>query len=401
MRNDDRIVSAAGNLIYTLKEHFVSLTKTIETQSKSYLFQKEQIEKLTAENRMLRKRILNEQDLQTEMKRIVRLLPTLAKMPEKTLSIVQTVSYVKLNRFSQILLTKPKGLRENKLYGLVQENAAAGVARLYRGQLYGYLVSDEACKFAVYIGKAQAPGIAVGYRANNMQVKFIPKWYDIRPGDRVYTSGLDNIFFKGLPVGKVTEVNTRSAYKVALIRTYADIYHPEAFLLIHDASPTWTEGFDRNDTNLTCLVSRPHRKDTNLSNSVESNITSREDANRSETARTSAVVSSKTFMPSSETNRTTIEETPRDRTASAPTDVRKNGRIEKPVGGGSPEFDEIVPVEENTKIRETTSESVDQTREDVVTPEPPNEKETIHRKTHTHTKPKRHAPISDTDLDLF
>jgi rod shape-determining protein MreC len=70
-------------------------------------------------------------------------------------------------------------------------------------------------------------------------------------GDKVRTSGLDNIFFTNTPVGVVTKIEIKSSYKIAHIRTYADIYHPKTFFLVNDANRTLTENFDSNATYLT------------------------------------------------------------------------------------------------------------------------------------------------------
>ncbi len=247
-RNDERITNTLLNIINPIKQNYKSFTQEIEDKGHSYLFQQESIEKLAKENRILRKRLLEQTHYIKQVKDIYDVLPRLSKLPVKNIALTSTISYVKLNSFSQIMLTKPKGLSEKKIYGLMQNSVVAGIARLRNNQLYGYLTSDSKCRFSVFIGEEQAPGIAIGQEKNTMIVKFIPKWHKIKKGDKVVTSGLDNIFFAGLPVGVVTKVDTQSAYKVAYIKTYADIFHPKVFFLIQDARATLTEGFDRSVT---------------------------------------------------------------------------------------------------------------------------------------------------------
>jgi rod shape-determining protein MreC len=249
-RNDERITNTLLRVINPVKQNYKALTQEIEDKGHSYLFQKESIEKLSKENRILRKRLLEQTHYIKQVKDIYDVLPRLSKLPVHNIALTSTISYVKLNSFSQIILTKPKGLNSKKIYGLMQDSVVAGIARLKNGQLYGYLTSDPKCRFSVFVGKEQAPGIAIGLEKNMMIVKFIPKWHKIERGERVFTSGLDNIFFAGLPVGIVTKVDTQSAYKVAYIKTYADVFHPKVFFLVQDASATLNEGFDRNITSL-------------------------------------------------------------------------------------------------------------------------------------------------------
>ena len=249
-RNDKRITDTLLGIINPIKQNYTNLTQEIEDKSHSYIFQKESIEKLGHENRVLRKRLLEQTHYIQQVKNIYNVLPKLSKLPIHNISISETISYVELNSFSQIILTKPRGLEESKLYGLIQGKVVAGIAQIRNNQLYGYLTSDNKCRFSVFIGEQNAPGIAIGMKNNEMIIKFIPKWHKIKDKDKVFTSGLDNIFFANIPVGIVTSVEIQSSYKVAHIRTYSDIYHPKTFFLINDAKATIAEGFDSNVTKL-------------------------------------------------------------------------------------------------------------------------------------------------------
>jgi len=287
-RNDERITHILLGIINPIKQKYKSVTQEIEDKSHSYLFQKESIEQLGRENRILRKRLLEQKHYIQQIENIYNVLPKLSRLPIHNISISETISYVKLNSFSQLILTKPKELKEDKLYGLIQEKVVAGVASLQNNQLYGYLTSDEKCRFSVFIGKDNAPGITMGEDTNKMIVKFIPKWYKIKKGDKVVTSGLDDIFFANIPVGVVTKTELQSSYKVAYIRTYSDIYHPKTFFLINDAKANVTEGFDSNATRLKPFrvikivnrdinISAIYNQERNVSTPIISSIPSRID----------------------------------------------------------------------------------------------------------------------------
>lgn len=256
-RNDDRITDTFLNVINPLKQKYKNFTQNLEDKSQSYIYQKESIERLSKENRILRKRLLKQIHYIEQVRNIYDVLPQLSQLPVENISITETISYVKLNSFSQIMLTKPKSVTEGKLYGLIQGDVVAGTARVDNNQLYGYLTSDKKCRFSVFIGDTKAPGIAIGNVENEMVVKFIPKWHKIQEGDAVVTSGLDGIFFEDLPVGKVTKVEVQSAYTVAHIKTYSDIFHPKTFFLINDARATLVEGFDSNGTRMVKRYSIP------------------------------------------------------------------------------------------------------------------------------------------------
>lgn len=252
-RNDERITDTFLGAINPIKQIYKNFTQSVEDKSHSYIFQKESIGKLSHENRILRKRLLEQMHYIEQVKNIYEVLPDLNRLPVSSISIVETISYVKLNSFSQVILTKPKGLLEDKLYGVIQGRVVAGTAHVHSNQLYGYLTSDKKCRFSVFIGESKAPGIALGYEKNDMIVKFIPKWHNVQVGEKVFTSGLDDIFFANIPVGIVNKVEIQSAYTVAHVKTYSDIFHPKTFFLINDAKATLTEGFDSKKTKIITL----------------------------------------------------------------------------------------------------------------------------------------------------
>ncbi len=273
-RNDERITDTLLGIINPIKQNYKNITQNIEDKSHSYIFQKESIEKLSRENRILRKRLLEQTHYIKQVKNIYDILPTLSRLPMHNISIAETISYVKLNSFSQIILTQPKGLVEDKLYGLIQGTVVAGTAKVHNNQLYGYLTSDEKCRFSVFIGKEKAPGITIGVDKNEMIIKFIPKWHKIEVEDKVVTSGLDNIFFADVPVGIVTKVELQSSYKIAHIKTYSDIFHPKTFFLINDTNATLVQGYDSNDTRLNPPCPEIKCQDQNQSQeNNETNIT--------------------------------------------------------------------------------------------------------------------------------
>ncbi len=249
-KNNEKLTNILLSTINPIKQGYQNILKNIEIKSYSYFSQKDSIQKLSKENNILKKQLLEEMDYTNQIKNIYSILPDLSHFPVKNISIIQTISYVKLNSFSQIILTKPKNLKVNKLYGLIQNNVVAGISEVLDNQLYGYLTSDKKCRFSVFIGKSKAPGIAFGYHENEMLIKFIPKWHKIKIGDLVVTSGLDNIFYADIPVGIVTSLEIQNSYTVAYIKTYSDIFHPKTFFLINNATPYLLDKFDSNRTKI-------------------------------------------------------------------------------------------------------------------------------------------------------
>jgi rod shape-determining protein MreC len=247
-QNSQGIRSSLIAFINPIKTGYKNILRNLSDKSHSYLMQKEQIEKLTRENRVLRKYLLDQTHYLRQIASIYNALPSLQKLPYKNITLVDTISYVKLNKFDEILLSLPRNsrLEEGKVYGLIQDEVVAGTAQLKKGILYGYLLSNPKSRFSVYTGPKRYPGIAMGTGDKLLAVRYIPKWAEIKPGDRVETSGLDGIFFAYVPVGEVVRVAIEGSYKTAYIRPYADTLHPRLFFLITDARPYLASSYDRN-----------------------------------------------------------------------------------------------------------------------------------------------------------
>ena len=249
-RNSSGLRDVILGLLSPIKTNYNSISEELKSAGDSYIFQKETIKRLSKENRVLRRYLLEQTNYLRQLAVVYSKIPSLKKLPYKSVVLVDTISYVKLNKFDEILLTMPKKskLDTGRSYGLIQDEVVAGVAKVINGQLYGYLTSNPMCKFSVYVGPKKMPGIAFGKDKTHMEVKFIPKWAKIEKGDIVETNGLDKMFFANIPVGVVERVEIEASYKKAIITTYSDTMHPGLFFLITDATPYLSSYYDQNSS---------------------------------------------------------------------------------------------------------------------------------------------------------
>ena len=280
-RKNDNIIDTLLSVVNPIKQTYTNMTRDVEDKSRSYLYQQQHIEELTKVNLLLRKYLLSQKHYVQQVEDLYSKIPSLEKLPKDSVEIIQTISYVKLNSFSQIILTKPDYLssEDGVLFGLIQDDVVAGVAEIKNNNLYGSLTSNSKCRFSVFVGAKKTPGVAIGMDTKRMVVKFIPTWSDIKKGDRVITSGIDNIFFANIPVGIVESVETLSNYKVAYIKSFADILHPDYFYLITDASVSFVSDCRYKNMNLSSKGAKKWLiKDNNIS-MVDVNISSPQDVN--------------------------------------------------------------------------------------------------------------------------
>ncbi len=273
-RNQERLYRLIVHYTDPVKTYFVESKKELLNAVDTYFNQADTIQNLRKENRTLKVKLSEEMHFLRQLHEVYTALPQLKKMPVHNIALTQTISYAKLGDFSHLILTRPKNLQENRLYGLMQNGVAAGIATLQQGQLNAYLNSNPESRFSVYIGKHKAPGVAVGEAPKHMRVKFIPKWYEIKPGDTVSTAGLDGLFYRGIPVGKVSKVETESAYKVAEIETFDDPYHPDDYFLITDANVSLLDMYDPSMSHIYERLSPLMNLDPKIANIDESKLKS-------------------------------------------------------------------------------------------------------------------------------
>lgn len=179
--------------------------------------QVDEIKKLRAEN--------------SELKRSATLLSTFASQLDQILidknssrynpsiELVKTLSYVQIGDFNSFWVDF-KGFDSSKVYGAIYEGNTIGVVAKKDNRPLAILQNDPRVAFSVYIGIDRIPGLLNG-DGKDAVVKYIPQWLEPKVGDKVYTSGLDGIFFAGVPVGEVVRVVDEELYKSAVLKSYS------------------------------------------------------------------------------------------------------------------------------------------------------------------------------------
>ncbi len=145
--------------------------------------------------------------------------------------LIRTISYEKFGDLNRVWLEIPE-YNSSKIYGLTYKEIVAGIVISKNERALGLLNKDIQSSYAVSIGPKHAPGIAHGNNGENLVVKFIPAWFELQVGDEVITSGLDNIFFKGLKVGRVISFTKSQGYQKAIIEPYYQAHDPGYFHMI-------------------------------------------------------------------------------------------------------------------------------------------------------------------------
>ena len=215
----------AGN---TFKKSLIESVIDLQGFTDKHITQQKSIEKLEYENKELTKQNLFLLDKVNEHKRIIDNISSLT-VEEDDIKIVKVLSYVNLDDFSKVWIDT--FLEEGQVGALITPgNFSAGITVKDNGKSIGLLNGNEKCTYAVFIGEKKIPGIIHGQKGSeNLIVKFIPKWLDFSIDDEVVTSGMDDIFFEGLRVGKVVDIIEKPQTKEAVVKPYAKVMKKRFF----------------------------------------------------------------------------------------------------------------------------------------------------------------------------
>ncbi|WP_201352791.1 rod shape-determining protein MreC [Hydrogenimonas urashimensis] len=210
----------------TVQSTYFDTKKEIEDAIARHLMQAATIESLQTKEKNLEKELIL---CRSDARKFHAISESLHLRPDTNLSImaVRAKGYALLGNFQQLWLEDFPEYNPMKNYGVIRAGFAIGIVVEEKRRPLMILAGDKACNFAVYIGKNRAPGIAMGKDAKHMVVKYIPEWMKLNIGDRVYTSGLDQIFPIGVPVGRVLSVRNMQGFKNAEILLFGDTLHPD------------------------------------------------------------------------------------------------------------------------------------------------------------------------------
>lgn len=215
-----------------VKSSYHNTIESIDNTIDKHFFQADTITTLQTQLQKYERNHLVMQELASEINDLYKLNDSnLSANPQ--VELVRATSYHQFGDFNRLWLDV-KEYNSSKIYGLTYKEYVAGIVINEHGRPLALLNSDIKSAYAVYIGNKKAPGIAHGNNEANIVVNFIPAWFDIHKGDEVITSGLDNVFFKGLKVGKVISVSESEGYQNAVIEPYYHTNEPDYFYMIKD-----------------------------------------------------------------------------------------------------------------------------------------------------------------------
>jgi rod shape-determining protein MreC len=94
------------------------------------------------------------------------------------------------------------------------------------------LISDQQSGVGAIVDQSRLQGVLKGRPSGELVIDKIMNDEDVKPGDRILTSGGDRIFPKGLPVGTITRISKGAEFLQLTVKPAAALNHLEEVLVI-------------------------------------------------------------------------------------------------------------------------------------------------------------------------
>jgi rod shape-determining protein MreC len=218
------------DLSHSIKSSYHNITQKISSSISKHFNQAETIIEQTKEIEKFKQSHLLSHQFASELTAVFQEYNSSIKIKPE-IALTRALSYANFGDITKVWLDFPE-FNRSKVYGLTHNELVAGIVIEHQNKPLALLNIDRKSAYAVVVGDSKAPGIVHGNGAKELIVEYIPTWKEIKVGDEVLTSGLDELFFPGLKVGKVIEISKAQGYQNALVLPYYDATNPEFFHVI-------------------------------------------------------------------------------------------------------------------------------------------------------------------------
>ena len=225
----DELLVKKFSFFNDLKVSYINKVISISSSIEKHFDQAKKIEDLSIENNELKEYKILYNGVQKQLNAVKEFLVNVdLNQSQPKIELVKVLSYVSFNDFTKVWLDKIP--EDDNILGLITENYAAGILVNKDGRSVGLLNGNKDSSYATFIGEGKEPGIITSSKSEEeLLIKYIPIWAEINKGDEVITSGMDNIFFEGLKVGRIIEVTSLPDMKIATVKPYVNVLKKKYF----------------------------------------------------------------------------------------------------------------------------------------------------------------------------
>ena len=195
---------------------------------------------LQAEGERLRIQALQVEETQQENARLRRLLSLRERLPLAALA-GEVVGREEDGWVRAITVNRGRGHGINRQAPvIVPEGLVGRVLQVRPGASVIQLLNDPASTVGAVVQRTRTFGLVEGAPRGTVRLKFMARdGAQVAPGDLVVTSGLGNLFPKGLPIGRVIAIEDKGSalFHFAVLTPAVDFARVEEILLLTGQTP--------------------------------------------------------------------------------------------------------------------------------------------------------------------
>jgi rod shape-determining protein MreC len=206
-----------------------------------------EVARLRAETIALRLRQLRQEALEVENERLRTLATLRERLPERTLGA--EVVAREWNGFTRgLTIDRGRADAVERLSAVIVTRGVVGrVAVLRRQSAVIQVLTDPASSIGGVVLRTRAQGLVEGVAGGRLRIKLAVSEEALQPGDLVVTSGIGELFPKGLPLGRVLRVYSPTGlFRTAELEPAVDLTSVEEVLVLPrgtsgDLTPAFSE----------------------------------------------------------------------------------------------------------------------------------------------------------------
>jgi len=120
---------------------------------------------------------------------------------------------------------------------ITPEGAVGKIVAVFPHSAQVLLVTDPSSGMGVTLSQSRVQGILKGGAGNLCDLHYVMNEEAVTRGEPVITSGLDQVYPKGLPVGTVVKVGAGNIYKDIVVKPTVDLSRLEMVLVVLKPTP--------------------------------------------------------------------------------------------------------------------------------------------------------------------
>ncbi len=208
------ILRPLSSLVGSTQAFFTGFTQVIRETTRRYIYLvgiNQKLKDLEAQNKELKAKLLLLEEIQKENQRLNKMIGFQENTEIELLS-AQVVGFDLNSERATIRINRGAKHQVEKGQAVITDEGVVGYTmEVHDATSIILLISDRYAVIDAIVQSSRARGIVEGSGPNECILKYLQRSDQVEVGDLVVTSGLDNIFPKGFPIGNVKLVEKQKS----------------------------------------------------------------------------------------------------------------------------------------------------------------------------------------------